>query len=215
MCCESDNSSANAWQQAMASKGIHGRGNRLIFETLPVHGACLIRPERRADHRGHFARLWCQQELGARGMVNRIEQINAGFSPTAGTMRGLHYQLPPHAEVKMVGCTRGAVFDVVVDLRRDSPTYQRWLGARLTPDEGAWLYVPEGCAHGYLTLESNTELVYMTSAAFAPNFARGVRYNDPTFGIKWPAPISVISDADTNWPEHRPVDAVVLPPAIP
>jgi dTDP-4-dehydrorhamnose 3,5-epimerase len=185
----------------------------LIFDELSVRGAYLIRPERRADHRGHFARLWCQQELGERGMVNRIAQINTGFSPVAGTMRGLHYQLPPHAEVKIAGCTRGAVFDVVVDLRRASPTYRHWAGARLTPDEGSWLYVPEGCAHGYLTLERDTELVYMTSTAYAPTFARGVRYNDPAFDIKWPAPIRIISDADTNWPDHTPADAIVAPAA--
>ena len=180
----------------------------MIFEELAVTGAFLVKPERRADERGHFARVWCQQELGARGLVNRIEQINSGFSPKAGTLRGMHYQLPPHAEVKIAQCTRGAVFDVVVDLRQGSPSYGQWAGARLSPTEGSMLYVPEGCAHGYLTLEDDTEIVYMTSATYAPASARGVRHDDAAFGIDWPAAIRVISSADRNWPDHRPTDAV-------
>lgn len=189
------------------------KGFRLIFEELPVQGAYLVKPEPRADERGHFARLWCQQELGARGLVNRIDQINTGFSPKSGTLRGMHYQLPPHAEVKIARCTRGAAFDVVIDLRRDSPTYAQWSGVRLNPDSGAMVYVPEGCAHGYLTLADHTELVYLTSAPYAPAAARGVRHDDLRFGIEWPVAVRVVSTADRDWPDHQPGDAVVLPPA--
>ena len=187
----------------------------MIFEELAVAGAFLIKPERRNDERGHFARLWCQQELAAKGLVDRVEQINTGFSPKAGTLRGMHYQLPPHAEVKIARCTRGAVFDVVVDLRRGSPSFGRWAGARLSAIDGSQLYVPEGCAHGYLTLEDDTELVYMTSAPYAPGSARGLRHDDATFGIDWPAAVHVISEADRTWPSFTPADAVALPVPAP
>ena len=183
----------------------------MIFEELAVAGAFLIKPEPRADERGHFARVWCRQELGSRGLVNHVEQINTGFSPRAGTLRGMHYQLPPHAEVKIARCTRGAAFDVVIDLRQGSPTYGRWAGARLSPLDGSMVYVPQGCAHGYLTLEDDTELVYLTSAPYAPGSARGVRHDDTAFGIDWPVAVRVISEADRAWPANRPADAVALP----
>jgi dTDP-4-dehydrorhamnose 3,5-epimerase len=185
----------------------------VIFEELAVAGAFLVKPERRSDDRGYFARMWCRQELGSRGLVNHIEQINTGFSPKAGTLRGMHYQLPPHAEVKIARCTRGAVFDVVVDLRQGSPSLGRWAGVHLTPEAGALLYVPQGCAHGYLTLRDDTELVYMTSAPYAPGAARGVRHDDAAFGIDWPAAVHVISEPDRNWPAFGPADAVVVPEA--
>lgn len=182
----------------------------MIFEELSVCGAYLLKPEPRSDHRGHFARLWCREELASSGLDATIAQINSGFSPIAGTLRGMHYQVPPHAEVKIARCTRGAVFDVVVDLRRGSPSYARWCGVRLSPEEGAMVYVPQGCAHGYLTLVDDTELIYITSAPYAPDAARGVRHDDPAFGIAWPAPVRVVSDADRGWADHRPADAVVL-----
>jgi len=185
----------------------------LVFQELAVRGAYLIRPERRADDRGFFARVWCRQELAKAGLVNRIEQVNTGFSPKAGTLRGMHFQLPPHAEVKIARCTRGAVFDVVVDLRRGSPSYGRWTGVRLGADDGHQLYAPEGCAHGYLTLEEDSELVYSTTAPYAPAAARGVRHDDPAFGIDWPLPVRVISDQDRHWPDHRADDAIDLPGA--
>lgn len=200
-------------QTVPAAAGRAWKGFGLIFEELSVRGAYLIKPELRTDERGHFARLWCQQELGARGLHNRIDQINTGFSPTAGTLRGMHYQLPPHAEVKIARCTRGVAFDVVVDLRLDSPTYAQWSGVRLDPDGGAMVYVPEGCAHGYLTLADDTELVYTTSAPYAPAAARGVRHDDARFAIQWPGAVRIVSQADRNWPDHRPGDAVVLPGA--
>jgi dTDP-4-dehydrorhamnose 3,5-epimerase len=172
----------------------------LEFTAGAVDGAFLIEPERRSDERGFFARLWCAEELAARGLVARISQINTGVSPRRGTLRGLHYQLPPHEEVKIVRCFRGAVFDVVVDLRRGSPSYRRWMGVELTAENTRLLYVPEGCAHGYLTLTDDVELVYLTSRPYAPEAARGVRFDDPAFGIAWPAPVRVVSRADETWP---------------
>ncbi len=129
----------------------------------------------------------------------------------ASTLRGMHYQLPPHAEVKIARCTRGAAFDVAIDLRQGSPTYGRWAGVRLTADEGNQVYVPEGCAHGYLTLADDTELVYTASTAYAPGAARGVRHDDPRFAIEWPAPVRVISEPDRSWAGHRAEDAIAMP----
>lgn len=138
-----------------------------------------------------------------RGLVATIKQSNVGFSPVSGTLRGLHYQVRPHAEVKIVRCTRGRVFDVVVDLRRESPTYKVWHGVELTPENGKMLYVPEGCATGYLTLEPDSEIYYNTSAFYAPNAASGVRWDDPAFGIQWPSVPKVISDNDVSWPDFE------------
>lgn len=182
----------------------------MIFEPLAVQGAWLIRQERRSDHRGHFARVWCEAELAKAGLDARIAQVNTGFSPKAGTLRGLHFQLPPHAEVKIARVTRGAAFDVVLDLRQGSPTYGRWAGVELTADNGDQVYVPEGCAHGYLTLVDDTELVYSATVPYAPASARGVRFDDPRFGIEWPMAPAVISDPDRGWPLHQPADAVIL-----
>ena len=173
----------------------------MVFEELGVIGAFIIEPEKRADDRGFFARLWCQDELQKRGLCGHIAQINTGFSPKVGTLRGMHLQLPPHAEVKIARCTRGAAFDVVVDLRRGSASYRRWAGVELTPGNARMVYVPEGCTHGYLTLADDTELVYTTSHTYASAAARGVRYDDPAFAIGWPAPMRVISQADRSWPD--------------
>lgn len=185
----------------------------MIFEELEVSGAYVIRTEPRKDERGHFARLWCADELAAKGLVGEVVQINSGFNPQAGTLRGMHLQLPPHAEVKIAMCTRGAVFDVLVDLRRGSPTYRRWAGRTLTPDGGAMLYIPHGCAHGYLTLEADTELSYLTSHRYAAASARGVRHDDPAFGIRWPAKPVLVSAADAGWPDFVDAAAVDLPGA--
>jgi dTDP-4-dehydrorhamnose 3,5-epimerase len=194
--------SAGQWASACSRKA-----RVLKFEPTDVHGAWLIRPEPRTDARGHFARLWCRDELAAQGLETGLAQINTGFNPAAGTLRGLHLQLPPHAEVKIVRCTRGAVFDVAVDLRRDSPTYRRWFGAVLTPDDGSMLYVPRGCAHGYLTLQPDTELVYLASVPYAQGAARGLRHDDPAIGIAWPREASLISEADAKWPSLAQVES--------
>lgn len=166
-----------------------------------MQGAYVIDVDRIGDSRGYFGRLWCENELREQGLVSCIRQSNVGFSPQAGTLRGLHYQKPPHQEVKIVRCTRGRVFDVVVDLRPDSPTFKGWYGLELNPDNGSMLYVPEGCATGYLTLENDSEIYYNTSAIYAPDAATGIRYDDPAFGIKWPGDINVLSDSDKGWPD--------------
>ena len=171
------------------------------FLSTGVHGAVVLEPEPISDDRGFFARLWCQDELSAQGLNATIVQTNVGFSPQAGTLRGLHLQRDPHAEVKLVRCTRGAAFDVVLDLRQDSATYLQWHGEVLTPENHRALYVPEGCATGYLTLAPDTEVYYHTSAAYAPEAAWGVRWNDPAFAIQWPAEPQLISEQDRNWPE--------------
>jgi dTDP-4-dehydrorhamnose 3,5-epimerase len=171
------------------------------FRQTAIEGARIIELERRADERGFFARAWCEEELQQESLTACIAQINTAYSPRAGTLRGLHFQLAPHAEVKIARCVRGAVYDVIVDLRRESRTYRKWLGVTLTPESGESLYVPQGCAHGYLTLKDDTELMYFTSKPYAPQAARGVRFDDPAFAIKWPAEIRIVSDADRAWPE--------------
>jgi len=174
------------------------------FLPTPIAGAWLVEPEARADARGSFARLWCRDDFAAQGLRADFVQSNASFNVQKGTLRGLHYQVAPALEAKLVRCTRGAVFDLVLDLRRDSPTYRRWYGARLSADNGRMLYVPEGCAHGCQSLEDNTEILYMASAYYAPGEARGVRYDDPVFAISWPLEVASISDQDRNWPMWNP-----------
>ncbi len=173
-----------------------------IAETKLV-GTYIIDIERRVDHRGFFARTWCERELQAHGLSARIAQINVGFSVNKGTLRGLHYQLPPYGEVKIVRCTMGAIYDVVVDLRPDSASYKQWVGIELTAENRRMLYIPEGCAHGYQTLTDDAEICYQTSHFFSAEHARGVRYNDPAFGIKWPLEVAAMSSGDKGWPDYR------------
>jgi dTDP-4-dehydrorhamnose 3,5-epimerase len=172
------------------------------FTTTRLKGAFLVSPTRIADHRGYFGRGFCRDEFSRHGLNPNIAQLNIGFSHQKGTLRGLHYQVSPHEEAKFVRCTRGALFDVVVDLRRDSPTRGKWFGADLTPENGLMMYVPEGCAHGYQTLTDDTEMYYSTSAPYSASASRGARYDDPAFGISWPIPVAVISDTDAKWPDY-------------
>jgi len=173
------------------------------FTETDIPGAWLIGMDKREDDRGFFARVWCDDEFRAHGLNPSHVQVNTQFSPRAGTLRGMHFQLAPHAEIKVARCLRGAAFDVLIDLRRGSPTFCKWFGMTLTPDAGDMLYVPEGCAHGYLTLEENTEVLYFASHTFAPKSATGVRFNDPAFNIRWPRSIDVISQADCAWPDFK------------
>lgn len=179
------------------------------FKETKLKGAFLVRQKKIADERGFFARAWCQDEFRQQGLNPQMLQLNTGFSHRAGTLRGMHYQEAPHAEAKFIRCTRGAVYDVIVDLRRDSPTHGEWVGVELTADEGTMLYAPEGFAHGYQTLADNAEIYYMTTALYAPHAAKGVRYDDPAFGIVWPIAVTVISAQDRNWPDYP----AVKPPA--
>lgn len=172
----------------------------MLFEEAAVSGAFVLRPERRTDERGFFARVHCEKELAEHRLEGGITQINTGFSPRAGTLRGMHYQVAPHSEVKIVRCVRGAAFDVALDLRPASPTFLKWFGVELTAENGLMLYAPAGTAHGYLTLSDDTELLYMTNKVYAPDSARGARFDDPAFNIDWPAPVHVISSADRSWP---------------
>lgn len=172
----------------------------VIFTPTRIAGVRVIDIEKRQDERGYFGRTWCERELAAQGLSTRIAQVNAAVSLKAGTLRGMHYQRAPFAEVKIMRCQRGAVFDVIVDLRRDSATYSQWVGVELTAENGRMLYAPEGCAHGYVTLREDTELSYSTSQFYAPDAAHGVRFDDPAFGIQWPVAASVISAQDRNWP---------------
>jgi dTDP-4-dehydrorhamnose 3,5-epimerase len=174
----------------------------MLFTPTRLAGAFVVAPRKIEDARGFFARGWCSEEFAAHGLAPAMVQLNTALSHARGTMRGLHYQLPPHAEAKFVRCTRGALFDVIVDLRPESPTHRQWFGAELTAENGLMLYAPAGFAHGYLTLVDDTEAYYLTSAMYAPAAARGVRYDDPAFGIEWPAPVAVVSDPDRAWPDY-------------
>jgi dTDP-4-dehydrorhamnose 3,5-epimerase len=174
------------------------------FTEGQLPGTYLLVPNRIEDERGFFARAYCRQELEAHGLSPRIVQANTGFSHRRGTLRGLHYQVAPHQETKIVRCVRGAVFDVVVDVRADSPTRGAWMGTRLTAENGHALYVPEGVAHGYLTLEDDSEVLYFVSQYYAPDAERGLRYDDPAVGIDWPIRVVEVSDKDRTWPDFAP-----------
>lgn len=177
----------------------------MIFKETKLKDAYIIELEKIGDERGFFSRVWCAKEFEAHGLVTRIAQANMSFNQEKGTLRGLHYQRPPHEEVKLMRCTRGAVFDVIVDLRPDSPTYLDWLGVELTADNYKMLYVPENFAHGYQTLTDNAEVFYPTSQFYAPQAEAGIRWNDPTLAIEWPiTPPQVISDKDSSWPDYVP-----------
>lgn len=174
----------------------------MLFHETPLQGCYVIEPEPIRDHRGFFARVWCRRELEQHGLKAEVMQSNVGFSHRKGTLRGLHFQQTPHAEVKIVRCTRGAMFDVVVDLRPQSPTHMQWFGVELTEDNEKMIYVPEGFAQGYMTLVDNTEMNYHTSKFFDRESASGVRHDDSAFGIKWPIEVSVISEQDAKWPNY-------------
>jgi dTDP-4-dehydrorhamnose 3,5-epimerase len=168
----------------------------MIFQETPLPGAFLIEPERFEDERGFFARTWCRREFAERGLAAELAQCNTSFNGKKGTLRGMHFQVAPHAEIKLVRCTRGAIYDVIIDLRPDSPGYRRWIGVELTAENLRQLYIPEGYAHGFQTLSDSSEVFYQMSEFYHPESARGVRWDDPVFGITWPLPVSVISPRD-------------------
>jgi dTDP-4-dehydrorhamnose 3,5-epimerase len=175
-----------------------------IRET-PVEGAYVLEVERLEDERGFFARAWDLERLETWGMGMTMVQANIGFSTRKGTLRGLHFQRVPHQEAKLVRCTMGTIFDVVLDLRPDSPTFTQWSGVRLSAEERNMVFVPQGCAHGYLTLEDSTEVFYPVSQRYAAEAEGGVRWNDPAFGIDWPLSEGlIISEKDRSWPDFLP-----------
>lgn len=172
----------------------------MIIEPLAVSGAFLLTPEPKEDHRGFFARMYDREIWKEHGMDPEIAQCNASLTKKAGTVRGLHYQLQPHEETKVIRCTKGKIFDVVADRRKDSPTYGKWAGVELTADNHHMLYVPKGCAHGFQTLEDNSEIFYLVSTAFNKEADRGIRCTDPSFAIAWPLPPIELSEKDANLP---------------
>jgi len=175
----------------------------MLFADTAIAGAKVIDPSPHGDERGRFMRAWCSREFADHDIHFSPVQANMGFSVLKGTVRGMHYQVEPALEAKLVRCTRGAMFDVVLDLRPSSASYRKWYGVVLSAENGRMLYVPEHCAHGYQTLEENTEMYYMTSAFYTPTAVRGARFDDSAFGIQWPLPATVVSEQDRNWPFFR------------
>lgn len=173
------------------------------FVRTPLHGAWVVEPDRIEDERGWFARTYDRDEFAARGLDPAVVQCNASFNAVAGTLRGMHLQRDPHGEPKLVRCTRGAIFDVVVDLRPDSPTHRQWFGAELSEANGRALYVPVGLAHGFQTLRDASEVLYMMGHEYVAGAASGVRWDDPAFAIDWPpAERRVISERDATYPDY-------------
>jgi dTDP-4-dehydrorhamnose 3,5-epimerase len=171
----------------------------MIFEETGLAGALLIEPERMADARGFFARTFCAREFAERGLAAHFVQSSVSFNLRAGTLRGLHFQMPPHREVKLVRCTAGAIWDAIVDLRGGSPTRLRWFGAELSAENRRMLYIPEGFAHGFITLQPNSEVFYEMSEFYAPQAGRGLRWNDPALAIAWPKAPQVIAERDASY----------------
>jgi dTDP-4-dehydrorhamnose 3,5-epimerase len=174
----------------------------MIFTSTRLSVAYVIDLDRRTDERGFFARTWCEQELAEHGLASRVVQANLSYNRQRGTLRGLHYQRAPYAETKLVRCTRGAIWDVILDLRPGSPDCGQWLGVELTAENYRALYVPEGFAHGFITLTDDAEVSYQVSQAYTPGAEGGIRWNDPAFNIQWPAPVQVISAKDAAWPDY-------------
>jgi dTDP-4-dehydrorhamnose 3,5-epimerase len=183
----------------------------VIISDTEIPGAKLIRPQTIADERGYFARTFSIEEFQAHGLDTAVVQRSLSFNLRRGTLRGMHFQLAPHDENKLVSCSRGSIFDVAVDLRRDSPTFRRWISTQLTADGLEAFYIPKGCAHGFITLEDHTTVRYDISAStYTPEAARGYRFDDPAFGIEWPFDPVVINGRDAAWPSFG--DAEPRPP---
>jgi dTDP-4-dehydrorhamnose 3,5-epimerase len=173
----------------------------MIFHETKLAGVFEIKIEPKADERGFFARAWCREELESHGLNPQLAQCSISFNNCKGTLRGMHYQAAPYPETKIVRCTRGSLYDVVVDLRHDSATFKQWIGVTLSSTERNMVYVPAGCAHGFITLEDSTEIFYQISEFYKPDLSRGVRWNDPAFQITWPVAVEVISERDRTYPD--------------
>jgi dTDP-4-dehydrorhamnose 3,5-epimerase len=172
----------------------------MIFTETALRGAYVVDIDPREDERGYFARSYCREEFARHGLSPDVAQCNVSFNRRKGTLRGMHYQIPPKAEAKLVRCTRGAVHDVIVDLRDGSSTCRRWVAVELTEANSRMLYVPEGFAHGFQTIEDNSEVFYQMFASYSPEHARGVRWDDPALGIDWPLPDPIVSERDRGFP---------------
>jgi dTDP-4-dehydrorhamnose 3,5-epimerase len=175
----------------------------MIFTNTPIDGVSVIEAERLEDERGFFARTWDPEEFAERGLNPELAQCSISFNRARGTLRGMHYQEAPHEEAKVVRCTAGAIFDVALDLRPGSSSFRQWVGIELTAENRRALYIPEGCAHGFLTLDDGCEIHYQISKAYRPEAARGVRWDDPAFAISWPEEVVVINERDRSYPDFK------------
>lgn len=173
------------------------------FIETPLKGAYVVELEKHGDDRGFFARAFCVEEFKKQGLNPTVLQANISGSTKKGTLRGLHYQVAPMAEVKFIRCIKGAVFDVLVDLRPESPTFKKWYGVELTPENQKAVYIPEGFAHGHQTLKFDSQIMYLVSQVYSPKHERGVRYDDPAIGVLWPLVPTVMSDKDKSWPDFK------------
>lgn len=183
----------------------------MIFTETKLKGAFIIDVKRLEDERGFFGRTWCKQEFQEMGLNTDIVQANVSYNPHVKTLRGMHYQNPPYEETKLVRCTSGMIYDVIVDLRPESESYRQWIGVELTADSFRMLYVPEGFAHGYITLEDHSSVHYMVTQYYTPGAETGIRYDDPALHIQWPIAPSIISERDLR---HKPYHPVLLPEKI-
>jgi dTDP-4-dehydrorhamnose 3,5-epimerase len=181
----------------------------MIFNKGKIEGAYVIDIEKLGDERGFFGRAFCQKEFEKRGLDQEMVQTNVSFSEQSGTLRGLHYQSRPYQEAKLIRCTQGSIYDVIADVRPSSSTFKQWMGIELTADNYRMVYVPKGCAHGFITLEDDSEALYQVSAFYAPKHEKGLRYNDPAFDIEWPIDVRVVSDKDRQWPDFEEASASV------
>ena len=175
----------------------------MLFKETMLPGAYVIELDKREDDRGFFARAWCTKEFAAHNLTSHVVQANTSFNKKMGTLRGMHYQIAPHPEAKLIRCIRGSIYDVIIDLRPASPTYKRWIGVELTAKNRSMLYVPENFAHGFITVEDDTEILYLVSEFYSPECERGVRYNDPAFGMMWPVKVQAMSSKDQTWPDYQ------------
>lgn len=173
------------------------------FTKTPLEGAYVIDLDKKGDERGFFARFYCTKEFKEKGLENNFVQVNNSLSGHAGTLRGLHYQLAPKGETKLVRCVRGSLYDVILDVRPGSPTFGHSFGCELTAENRRMMYVPKGFAHGFLTLQDDTEVIYLVSEFYSPEHERGVRWNDPKFSIAWPKTPKIISDKDRQYPDYK------------
>jgi dTDP-4-dehydrorhamnose 3,5-epimerase len=187
-----------------SSAKAHGE-ETMRFQETKLPGVFEVQLELKSDERGFFARSWCQKEFESHGLNATLAQCSVSFNARKGTLRGLHYQDAPCGEVKLVRCTAGSLYDVVVDLRPQSPMFKNWVAVVLTAEKRNMLYIPEGCAHGFLTLEDATEILYQISEFYHPELSRGVRWDDPAFQINWPGGVKVISERDRTYPNFEPV----------
>lgn len=176
----------------------------MIYNETTLKDAYVLDVQRFEDERGYFARVMCSDEFAERGLVSKFVQTNHSYNSKRGTLRGMHFQRAPHAEVKLVRCVQGAIHDIIVDLRPDLPTYMAWEGFDLSAENGRELYVPEGFGHGFITLADDTHVTYQVSHPYTPGFEGGLRYDDPSLGIVWPEPVTVISPKDVSWPSFDP-----------